>query len=219
MNAINLAPQHASVITTDPIAPYVELKAGEDEEFVFHGPTEPPLQELTTARLLQQRHDRHPEKVAVKIEEAIVRDAQGRPGLRTGDIVTLSASGACRVVGRVKDMIKKGGENIAPGDVEKVLEQHPDIVAAAVVGIPNVRLGEAITAYIQRAPGVQGGLKSMDVKIWLRSRIATHKIPDHVFWIGEDAGIPHQSPVNASGKVLKTELSAIASGLVRGDLC
>ena len=88
-----------------------------------------------------------------------------------------------------------------------------------MVGIPNVRLGETITAFIQRAPGVQGGLKSKDVKIWLRSRIATHKIPDHVFWIGEDVGVPDRLPVNASGKVLKTELCAIASCLVRGDLC
>lgn len=88
-----------------------------------------------------------------------------------------------------------------------------------MVGIPNVRLGEMITAFIQRAPDAQGGLKSKDVKIWLRSRIATHKIPDHVLWIGEDAGVPDRLPVNASGKVLKTELSAIASSLVRGDLC
>ncbi|RAQ49584.1 AMP dependent CoA ligase [Aspergillus flavus] len=170
---------------------------------------------LVSGYLLFSGYYKNPQKT----EEAIVRDAQGQPWLRTGDIVTLSASGACTVVGRVKDMIKKGGENIAPGDVEKVLEQHPDIATAAVVGIPNVRLGEMITAFIQRAPDAQGGLKSKDVKIWLRSRIATHKIPDHVLWIGEVAGVPDRLPVNASGKVLKTELSAIASSLVRGDLC
>ncbi|GMF74669.1 unnamed protein product [Aspergillus oryzae] len=156
---------------------------------------------LVSGYLLFSGYYKNPQKT----EEAIVRDAQGQPWLRTGDIVTLSASGAC--------------ENIAPGDVEKVLEQHPDIATAAVVGIPNVRLGEMITAFIQRAPDAQGGLKSKDVKIWLRSRIATHKIPDHVLWIGEDAGVPDRLPVNASGKVLKTELSAIASSLVRGDLC
>lgn len=57
---------------------------------------------------------------------------------------------------------------------------------------------------------------SKDIRIWLRNRIAPHKIPDHVFWVGEEAGVPMELPVNASGKVLKTELSAIATNLIKG---
>ncbi|KAH8799094.1 putative amp dependent CoA ligase [Xylogone sp. PMI_703] len=153
-----------------------------------------------------------------KSEEAVVVDSHGRQWLRTGDIVTLSTSGACTVIGRIKDLIKKGGENISPGDVEKVLEQHPDIRSAAVVGIPDSRWGEVIGAFIQRTQDVslKGEVQSKDVKLWLRSRLAPHKIPDHFFWVGQD-GVPDELPINVSGKVLKNELSVIASGLVNGE--
>ena len=108
------------------------------------------------------------------------------------------------------------GENIAPSDIEKALEQHPDIAAAAVVGIPDTRWGEIIAAYIHRAPQDHNRLLTVkDIRVWLRKRVAAHKTPDHFFLVGEDAGVPQQLPVNASGKVLKTELSAIAVGLVK----
>ncbi|KAA8648041.1 Nonribosomal peptide synthetases (NRPS) [Aspergillus tanneri] len=167
---------------------------------------------LVSGYLVFSEYYKNPQKT----EEAIVKDAQGRRWLRTGDLVTLSDSGACVIVGRVKDMIKKGGENIAPADIEKVLEQHPDIAAAAVIGIPDTRWGETIGAYIQRGQNAQSELNAKDIKIWLRNRIAPHKIPDHVFWIGEEAGVPQELPVNATGKVLKTELSAIARDLLKG---
>ncbi|KAJ5408180.1 hypothetical protein N7509_002063 [Penicillium cosmopolitanum] len=96
-------------------------------------------------------------------------------------------------MGRLKDMIKKGGENIAPRDVEQVLELHPDILTAAVVGIPDIG--------------------SKDICIWLRTRLAAFKIPEHVFWIGDGTGVPDHLPVNSSGKILKQELSRIADHL------
>ncbi|KAJ5737065.1 Nonribosomal peptide synthetases (NRPS) [Penicillium malachiteum] len=114
-------------------------------------------------------------------DKAIFRDAKGQPWLRTGDIVTLSKSGACMVVGRVKDLIKKGGESIAPTDIEKILEQHPGIAATAITGVPDARWGETIAAYIQRGEEIEMNLKTKDIKIWLRNRVTSHKIPDHVF--------------------------------------
>jgi mevalonyl-CoA ligase len=109
---------------------------------------------------------------------------------------------------------KPGGENIAPGDVEKALELHPDIAASAVVGIPDARWGEIVGAFVLRA-SPESEVKSKDVKNWLRSRIAPHKVPEHIFWLGELEGVPSQMPVNASGKTLKNELSAIAVSLLQ----
>ncbi|CAI7598037.1 unnamed protein product [Penicillium pancosmium] len=162
---------------------------------------------LVSGYLVFKGYYQNPEKT----NEALVFDSQGRRWLRTGDIVTLSSSGACTVVGRLKDMIKKGGENIAPRDVEQVLELHPDILTAAVVGIPDVRWGETVAAFIDRRVGSEIGSK--DVRIWLRGRLAAFKIPEHIFLTGDGIGVPDQLPVNSSGKILKQELSSIADRL------
>lgn len=107
------------------------------------------------------------------------------------------------------------GENIAPADVEKALEEHPDISAVAVIGIPDARWGETVGAYVQRTPEKNHALNTKEIRIWLRNRIAAHKIPDHVFWIGEEPDVPQELPVNASGKVLKAQLSATATELLK----
>ncbi|XWW92244.1 hypothetical protein V2A60_000167 [Cordyceps javanica] len=167
---------------------------------------------LVSGYLVFQGYHNNPEKT----KEALVIDSQGRRWLRTGDIVTLSSAGACTVVGRAKDMIKRGGENVAPSDVEQALELHPDIATAAVVGIPDTRWGETIGAFIKRAAHARPSQKILakEVRLWLRTRLAPHKIPEHIFWVGEGEGVPDQLPVNASGKILKTELGHIGSELV-----
>lgn len=110
-----------------------------------------------------------------------------------------------------------GGENIAPGDIEKVLELHPDVAAAAVVGIPDLRWGETVGVFIERTSHAppNSDKKAKDIRFWLRSRLASHKIPEHIFWVGDGQGVPDQLPVNASGKVLKTELAHIGHQLVQ----
>ncbi|KAK9770545.1 putative Amp dependent CoA ligase [Seiridium cardinale] len=177
---------------------------------------------LVAGDLVFKGYYRDPEKTG----NAVAIDTQGRRWLRTGDIVELSSSGSCTVVGRTKDMIKRGGENIAPRDIESVLELHPAIEAAAVVGVPNARWGEDVCAFVQRKQDdntnqdshqaeLQGKLNTGGIKTWLRKQIAPHKVPQYVFWVGEDAGVPERLPVNSSGKVLKRELSSIATSLVR----
>ncbi|ETS84287.1 hypothetical protein PFICI_02312 [Pestalotiopsis fici W106-1] len=165
-----------------------------------------------------------------KTEEAVVRDAQGRRWLRTGDLVTIDEAGRCAMIGRVKDMIKRGGENIFPRDVEEVLEQHPSIHAAAVVGIPDPYWGEIVGAFIQRAKAgdgdraadreaesqAQAHVGSKELKLWMRGRIQPHKMPEHLFWIGEGNGVPDELPVNYTGKVVKSDLRAAATVLVKG---
>ncbi|KAH6652740.1 putative amp dependent CoA ligase [Truncatella angustata] len=168
---------------------------------------------LVSGYLVFKEYYRNPEKS----KDAVVVDPQGRRWLRTGDIVQLSASGTAMVVGRLKDMIKRGGENIAPSDVESVLELHPQIAAAAVVGLPDEHWGETVCAFLQRNQNI-GSLTPKEsgnqVKVWLRKRMAPHKIPEHIIWLGEEEGVPSRFPVNVSGKVLKTELSAVAARLI-----
>ena len=103
-----------------------------------------------------------------------------------------------------------------PGDIEKVLEQHPDVGAAAVIGVPDAQWGEVIVAFVQRTQTSksEGGTARAN-QIWLRNRIASHKIPKYVFWIGEEANVPDEMPVNSTGKLLKKELRDAAVNLVK----
>lgn len=86
-----------------------------------------------------------------------------------------------------------------------------------MVGIPDVFWGEVVSAFIQRRTPNEDPLQELgkkELKMWLRSRLPPHKMPEHFFWTGEDSGVPDQLPINHSGKVLKAQLRTIASELV-----
>ncbi|PQE22356.1 long-chain-fatty-acid- ligase protein [Rutstroemia sp. NJR-2017a WRK4] len=155
-----------------------------------------------------QGYYKNPEKT----NEAIIKDSQGREWLRTGDLVTIDTLGRCTIIGRVKDMIKRGGENIFPSDIEQVLESHPGIKAAAVIGVQDPYWGEIVGAFVQRNQGFE--IDEKGLKSWLRTRIAPHKVPERYFWIGEGSGLPDSLPVNATGKIEKVKLRDIANSLV-----
>lgn len=90
---------------------------------------------------------------------------------------------------------------------------------AAVIGIPDPYWGENVGAFIQRAKTSksESQITRKDLKIWLRSRVGLHKIPERFFWVGEEAGVPNEFPVNATGKIVKTDLRVIASKLVQSN--
>ncbi len=117
--------------------------------------------------------------------------------LRTGDIGTMDAEGYFYVVDRKKDMINRGGENIYPKEIEMVLEGHPDIVAAAVVGIADEALGEKVKAIIE--PSKSGSLTAKAVNSFLEDKLARYKIPEIIEFM-------EQLPRNPTGKILKNEL-------------
>jgi acyl-CoA synthetase (AMP-forming)/AMP-acid ligase II len=109
--------------------------------------------------------------------------------------------GIFRIVGRLKDMLLVGGFNVYPAEVENTLVGHEAIGQVAVVGLPDPRLGEVPVAFAVPAPG-----RSLDgdaIIAWARERLANYKVPRHVVAVAE-------LPLNASGKVLKTELRARA---------
>ena len=100
---------------------------------------------------------------------------------RTGDLGETDADGDLRIVDRVKDLIIRGGYNVYPGEVEEVLYQHPDIIEAAVIGIPDDYYGEEVAAVVAVRPG--SDLEADDVTSWARERLSAYKIPRVVQFI------------------------------------
>jgi acyl-CoA synthetase (AMP-forming)/AMP-acid ligase II len=117
--------------------------------------------------------------------------------LRTGDVGVLDPSGNLRITDRVKDMYVVGGFNAYPAEIEQLLLLHPDVSDAAVVGVPDVRLGEVGKAYVVRRPG--SVLTGDDLIAWSRREMANYKVPRSVEFVGT-------LPRNASGKVVKGRL-------------
>jgi acyl-CoA synthetase (AMP-forming)/AMP-acid ligase II len=123
--------------------------------------------------------------------------------LHTGDLGTIDAYGYVRIVGRIKDMFIVGGFNAYPAEIENLLLRHPRISQAAVIGVPDERLGEVGMAFVvlgdTGAPIAPG-----DVIEWARTEMANYKVPRFV-------EILDALPVNATGKVVKDELRARAA--------
>jgi acyl-CoA synthetase (AMP-forming)/AMP-acid ligase II len=125
--------------------------------------------------------------------------------LRTGDIGTLDQRGNLRIVGRAKDMFIVGGFNAYPAEIENALLGHPDVEQAAVIGIPDERLGEVGMAFVVARQG--SSLSSEAIMAWSRERMANYKVPRRVQLVEE-------LPYNATGKVVKTELRERAAALL-----
>ncbi len=116
----------------------------------------------------------------------------------TGDLGRLDDEGYLYVVDRLKDVIIRGGENIYAAEVEAALYEHPDITEAAIIGIPDERLGEEVGAVVRVRDGA--GLTEDDIRTHVRERLASFKVPTRI-WITNE-----ELPRNAAGKVLKREL-------------
>jgi len=115
----------------------------------------------------------------------------------TGDMGLMRPDGHMRFLGRYKDMLKIGGENVDPMEVEAFLMTHPAVQAVSVVGLPDARLSEVAVAFVQLAVG--GALSEHEVIEHCRGRVASFKIPRHVVFVDE-------FPMTSSGKVQKVKL-------------
>jgi HIP---CoA ligase len=124
-------------------------------------------------------------------------DADG--WLHTGDLGTFDADGYLRIVGRIKDMFIVGGFNAYPAEIENLLLRHPRIAQAAVIGVPDERLGEVGMAFLVLDPGAS--VTAVEIIEWSRTQMANFKAPRFVEFV--DA-----LPVNATGKIVKDELRA-----------
>lgn len=128
--------------------------------------------------------------------------------LATGDLGALDVSGRLTFLGRVKEIIRVGGENVSPADVENVLHRHPAIRQAAVVGVPEDRLVEVPAAFVILNDGHSADPE--DLKAWARSEMAGFKVPRHIWIVDSFEAIG----MTASSKIQKKQLAAHARGLL-----
>lgn len=130
-----------------------------------------------------------PERTAEAIDEG--------GWMHTGDIGVIDADGYANVVGRLKDMVIRGGENLYPREVEEFLHSHPQIADVQVVGVPDEKYGEELCAWIQLKSGAS--LREGDVREYCEGRITRHKVPRYIRFVQE-------FPTTVTGKVQKFEI-------------
>ena len=120
--------------------------------------------------------------------------------LRTGDLGALTEDGRLRMAGRLKDVFRVGGENVAPAEVEEVLLAHPAVQTAQVVGVPDIRLGEVPCAYVTLKDGMPA--TEADLMAWAKGRCANFRVPRYLRIVENFDSIG----MTASGKVQKVKL-------------
>ena len=131
-----------------------------------------------------------PEKTA----EAIDEDGW----MHTGDLAVMREDGYCTIVGRIKDMVIRGGENVYPREIEEFLYAHPGIEDAQVIGVPDARYGEELCVWIKMKPGAQP-LDADAIREFATGRLAHYKIPRYVHLVDE-------FPMTVTGKIRKVQM-------------
>ncbi|WKY12722.1 hypothetical protein Q1695_003933 [Nippostrongylus brasiliensis] len=134
-------------------------------------------------------------------EEQTKKEITADRWYHTGDIAVMHDNGTISIVGRSKDMIVRGGENIYPTEVEQFLFKHPKIEDAHVVGVPDERYGESVCAWIRLHETAEGEVSEDVIKNWCKGKIAHFKIPRYILFKKE-----HEFPLTVTGKVKKFEI-------------
>lgn len=139
----------------------------------------------------------HVMKGYYKNPEATRQAIDSENWLHTGDLAVMDKEGYCKITGRIKDMIIRGGENIYPREIEEFLYTNPQVKDVQVVGIPSIKYGEEVAAFIQLKDG--SSVSEADMKAFCKDKIAFHKIPAFFFFVND-------YPTTASGKIQKYKL-------------
>jgi len=131
-------------------------------------------------------------------DEAKTAEAIDRAGwMHTGDIATLDDAGFCNIVGRIKDMVIRGGENIYPREIEEFLYRHPKVLDVQVVGVPDKKYGEELCAWIIVREGQRLG--EDEVRAFCQGQIAHYKIPRYISFVDS-------FPMTVTGKIQKFQI-------------
>jgi fatty-acyl-CoA synthase len=177
-------PADLRVGTVGTILPHLEVKIVDAEGRIV--PPDTPGELLTRGYSVMLGYWGDPERT----EEAI--DAAG--WMHSGDLATLDSSGYCRITGRIKDMIIRGGENIYPREIEEFLYRHPEIRDVQVIGVPDPKYGEEVCAWVCLRPGAV--LDAEDIRRFCQGQIAHYKIPRHIRFV-------EAFPMTITGKIQK----------------
>ena len=127
-------------------------------------------------------------------DDEATREAIVHGWMRTGDLGTMDAVGNINVVGRLKDMVIRGGENIYPREIEEVLFGHPAVESVQIVGVPDQRLGEELAAFVIVVPGTEVTVE--EIRDFCRERLARFKVPRYVL-------VVDRFPMTVTGKIQK----------------
>ena len=181
-------PLEKRVTTVGRVHPHVEIRIVDPEtgETVPRGTSG---EFLTRGYSVMLGYWNDPERTA----EAI--DADG--WMHTGDLAVMDGEDYVNIVGRIKDMIIRGGENVYPREIEEFLYTHPDIVEVQVIGVPDARYGEQVMAWVQLRDGA--GTTEEDVKAFCRGSIAHYKVPHYIKFTDT-------FPMTITGKIQKFKM-------------
>ena len=176
-------PVEKRVATVGRILPHLEVKIVDAE-----GRTVPVGEKgelCTKGYSVMQGYWADPERTADSVRDG---------WMHTGDLATLDAQGYCNIVGRVKDMVIRGGENVYPREVEEFLFRHPKVAAVQVFGVPDSKYGEELAAWIIAKPGQS--CTEDEIRAFCRDQIAHYKVPRYIRFVQE-------LPVTVTGKPQK----------------
>ena len=177
------------VSTVGRVGPHLEVKVV-DPETGLTLPRGEPGELCTRGYSVMLGYWDEPEKTAEAIDAA--------RWMHTGDIGIMDSDGYLNITGRIKDMVIRGGENVYPREIEEFLYTHPDVVDAQVVGVPDVKYGEELCAWVKLKDGA-GELTAEGVREFASGRLAHYKIPRYVVVVDE-------FPMTVTGKVRKVEM-------------
>ena len=143
----------------------------------------------------------HVMKGYYKMPEATANTIDKDNWLHTGDLAIMDENGYCKITGRIKDMIIRGGENIYPREIEEFLYTHPKISDIQVYGVPDRKYGEQVMAAVVLKKGVE--MSEEEIKAYCKNKIANYKIPRYIKFV-------EGYPMTASGKIQKFKLREMA---------
>jgi len=177
-------PLERRVATVGRIQPHVEVKIVDAEGRVVPRGIAGEL--MTRGYCVMLGYWNDPERTAESIDAA--------SWMKTGDLATIDDEGYCNIVGRIKDMVIRGGENVYPREIEEFLYRHPKIQDVQVIGVPDTRYGEELCAWVKLRDGEHAAPE--DIQAFCRGQIAHYKIPRYIKFV--DA-----FPMTVTGKVQK----------------
>jgi fatty-acyl-CoA synthase len=177
-------PLERRVSTVGRVHPHVEIKIVDGDGRVV--PPGTPGELCTRGYSVMLGYWADPEKTAESIDRA--------GWMHTGDIATIDGEGYCNIVGRIKDMVIRGGENVYPREVEEFLFRHPGIEAVQVVGVPDAKYGEELCAWVKLKPGASATAE--EIQAFCKGQIAHYKIPRYIKFVD-------RFPMTITGKVQK----------------
>ncbi|MFO1272260.1 MAG: AMP-binding protein [Rubrivivax sp.] len=177
-------PLERRVSTVGRVHPHVEVKIVDSAGRMV--PLGQPGELCTRGYSVMRGYYEDPERTREVLDEA--------GWMHTGDLATIDAEGYCNIVGRVKDMLIRGGENVFPREVEAFLHQHEKVLDVQVFGVPDAKYGEEVCAWIVPRPGAT--LTAEEIEAYCRGRIAHYKVPRHIRFVPA-------FPLTATGKAQK----------------